>query len=147
MSIRKSIWVGRAPEFSFKVFCEDISKWWPGGFGGPDTKLFIEGEVGGRFYERRPDGSEYQIGLITAYQPPSLVAFTWRAPSWDATTNVEVRFTAERNGTRVELEHSGWDQDIKLRDAHKNYDGGWEKILGHYQAALEPAASSRSDNL
>lgn len=140
MTIRKSIWVGREPDFSFKLFCEEIGKWWPGGFGGPDARLFLEEEVGGRFYERRADGTEYQIGRITAYRPPSLVAFTWRAPSWDAITQVEIRFTAENGGTRVELEHSGWEQDAKTRDARKNYDSGWERILGHYEAAFARAA-------
>ncbi len=136
MTIRKSIWIGRSPEFSFKVFCEDMGEWWPGGFGGKDSKLFLEREVGGRFYERRADGTEYEIGRVTAYQPPSLVAFTWRAPSWDVTTQVEIRFSAETSGTRVELEHSGWEQSAKTRDARQNYDSGWGTILGHYQAAF-----------
>ena len=139
MTIRKSIRVERAPEISFRVFCEHISEWWPGGFGGKDAKLFMEGRVGGRFYERRADGTEYQIGQVTAYQPPSVVAFTWRAPSWEVTTQVEVRFSAEDSGTRVELEHSGWEQDAKTRDARKNYDSGWDGILGHYQAAFAQA--------
>jgi uncharacterized protein YndB with AHSA1/START domain len=133
MTIRKSIKLNCSPETSFKAFCEDMSEWWPGGFGGKDAKPVLEGRVGGRFYERRPDGTEYQIGKVTAYQPPSLVAFTWRAPSWDVDTQVEIRFLAEGGGTRVELEHSGWEQDAKTRDAHKNYDSGWETVLGHYQ--------------
>jgi len=136
MIIRKSIWIERPPEISFKLFCEEISQWWPGGFSGKDAKLFLEREVGGRFYERRGDSTEYEIGRVTAYRPPSLVAFTWRAPSWDVTTQVEIRFSPDRNGTRLELEHSGWEQDTKTRDARKNYDSGWETVLGHYQAAL-----------
>jgi uncharacterized protein YndB with AHSA1/START domain len=140
MTIHKSIRVERSPETSFKVFCEDIGRWWPGGFGGRDSKLFLEREVGGRFYERRADGSDYEIGRVTAYEPPSLVAFTWRAPSWEVTTQVEVRFTAEGRGTRVDLVHSGWEQSAKTRDARTNYDSGWETILGHYQAAFAPAA-------
>jgi uncharacterized protein YndB with AHSA1/START domain len=136
MTIRKSIWVAHSPETSFKMFCEEIGEWWPGGFGGKDARLFLEREVTGRFYERRADGTEYEIGRVTAYQPPSLVAFTWRAPSWDAYTLVEIRFTAEADGTRVELEHSGWEQDAKTRDARNNYDSGWGTILGHYQAAF-----------
>jgi uncharacterized protein YndB with AHSA1/START domain len=139
MTIRKSIWIGRSPEISFKVFWEDIGEWWPGGFGGKDAKLFLEGRVGGRFYERRADGTEYQIGQVTAYQPPSVVAFTWRAPSWEVTTRVEVRFSSEDSGTRFELEHSGWEQDAKTRDA-RNYDSGWDTILGHYQAAFAQPA-------
>src|SRR5215813_3581370 len=139
MTIRKSIFVARQPEVSFRVFCEEITQWWPGGFGGKDAKLYLDREVGGRFYERRTDGSEYEIGKITAYQPPARVAFTWRAPSWDTTTQVEIRFAPEGDGTRVELEHSGWEQDAKARDARKSYASGWDLILGYYRTALTPA--------
>lgn len=141
MTIRKSIKVERAPEFAFKVFCEEIGEWWPGGFGGKDTRLHLETRVGGRFFERRPDGSEYEIGRVTAYQPPALVAFSWRAPSWDLTTQVEIRFVADGAGTRVELEHSGWDQAEKLRDTRKNYDNGWTTILNHYYARANAQAA------
>jgi len=134
MTIRKSIRVARSPEVSFRVFCEEIGAWWPHGFSGPGSKLAMETQLGGRFYETRPDGSEYEIGRLTAYQPPHLVAFTWRAPSWDdVTTQVEVRFAPDGAGTRIELEHRGWEQAAVTRDARKGYDGGWETILGHYQ--------------
>lgn len=133
MTIVKSIWIARPPEVSFKVFCEDISQWWPGGFGGKDSKLCLGREVGARFFERRSDGTEYEIGRVTAYQPPSLVAFTWRAPSWDVSTQVEIRFSAEAGGTRLVLEHSGWEQSAKTREARTNYDSGWGTILGHYE--------------
>jgi|SRR6516162_6942921 uncharacterized protein YndB with AHSA1/START domain len=137
MTIRKSIWLARSPEISFKVFCEEMTTWWPGGFGGKDTKLFLETKVGGRFYERHPDGSEYTIGRVTDYRPPSLVGFTFRAPGWDVTTQVDIRFTAEAGGTHLELEHTGWEQSAKTRDAQVNYDSGWSTILGHYQVALD----------
>ena len=69
MTIRKSIWVGRSPEISFKVFCEDIGEWWPGGFGGKDSKLSLAREVGGRFLEHRADGTEYD-----PYTPDALAS-------------------------------------------------------------------------
>ena len=136
MTIRKSIHIERPPKVCFRVFCEEMSQWWPGGFGGKDSKPRIEPHVGGRFYERRPDGTEYEIGKVTAYSPPGLVAFTFRAPSWDLSTSVEVRFLAESAGTRVELEHSGWDQDAKTRDARKSFDSGWDFVLGHYESRI-----------
>ncbi len=101
----------------------------------------MENRLGGRFVETRADGTVYEIGRLTAYQPPHLVAFTWRAPSWDdITTQVEVRFVADGGGTRIELEHSGWEQAAKTRDARKNYDGGWDTMLGHYEKHCDSAA-------
>jgi uncharacterized protein YndB with AHSA1/START domain len=143
MTIRKSIRVERPPATAFKVFCEEIGQWWPKGpsFGGKDlADLRIEARVGGRFYERYGDDTEYDIGQVTAYQPPGRVAFTWRAPSWEVATQVEVRFIADGAGTRVELEHSGWDQDEKLRDTRKGYDGGWDVMLGHYHSHVGATA-------
>jgi len=143
MTIRKSIRVERSPEISFKAFCEEMGQWWPKGpsFGGKDlADLRMEGRVGGRFYECYSDGTEYDIGQVTAYQPSSLVAFTWRAPSWNSATQVEVRFIADGAGTRVELEHSGWERDERLRDARKGYEGGWDVMLGHYHSHVGAAA-------
>jgi Activator of Hsp90 ATPase homolog 1-like protein len=138
MTIRKSIRVERPPEVSFKAFCEEIGQWWPKGpsFGGKHlTDMFIEGRVDGRFYERHADGTEYEIRRVTVYQPPAVVAFTWRAPmSWEVATRVEVRFIAEGTGTRVELEHTGWEQTAKILEFRKNYDSGWDMVLGHYQS-------------
>jgi len=136
MTITKSIWVRRPLEVACKIFCEDIGEWWPGGFSGKDSKLCLECEMGGRFVERRRDGSIYEIGRVTAYQAPSVVAFSWRAPSWDVTTQVEIRFSAEGGGTRIVLEHRGWEQSAKTREARSNYDSGWSTILGHYQAVF-----------
>jgi len=139
VTIRKSIFVARPIEISFKVFCEEITAWWPGGFGGKDCKLYLDREVGGRFYERRPDGSEYEIGRVTAYQPPTRVAFTFRAPSWDVNTQVEIRFSSEGTGTRLELEHSGWELSAKARETRTNYESGWDTILGYFTKYGMPA--------
>ena len=136
MTIRKSIRVERPRDVSFRVFCEEIGQWWPHGFGGEGSKMALEPRVGGRLYESRKDGSEYEIGRITAYEPPAVVAFSWRAPSWDTITQVEVRFIAEGDATLVELEHRGWEQSPKIAETHKSYDGGWESMLGHYQKHL-----------
>jgi uncharacterized protein YndB with AHSA1/START domain len=142
MTIRKSVRIERPVQIAFKVFCEQIGQWWPKGpsFGGKvATNIIIEGRVGGRFYQVYDDGIEFEIGRVTAYQPPMIVAFTWRAPSWDATTQVEIRFHEEGSGTRVELEHSGWEQTEKVREFRKNYEGGWDKILGHYESFVASA--------
>jgi uncharacterized protein YndB with AHSA1/START domain len=142
MTIHKTIRVERPVEISFRVLCEAIGEWWPKGpsFNGKLlADLRIEGHVGGRFYERYADGTEYDIGRVTAYQPPDVVAFTWRAPSWELPTQVEIRFTAEGSGTRVELEHSGWEQSENIGATRKSYDGGWDFVLGQYVTHLTTA--------
>jgi uncharacterized protein YndB with AHSA1/START domain len=137
MTIRKSIRVERPPEIAFRVFCEEIGKWWPlkqgFSFGRERAKdIFIDGQVGGRFYERFTDGTEFEVGRVTAYSPPSVVAFTWKAPEWEGATQVEVRFIADGSGTRVELEHSRWEQGPKMEAQGKGYADGWDVVLAQY---------------
>ncbi len=139
MTIRKSMRVGHPPQTAFRVFCEEIGQWWPlrqgFSFGGERAKeIFIEGRVGGRFYERFSDGTEFEVGCVTEYQPPTVVAFTWHSPEWEGSTSVEVRFLADGAGTRVELEHSGWDQGPKMLGASKQYSNGWDFILRQFQS-------------
>ena len=143
MIIRKSIRVEQPRTITFRIFCDEISQWWPKGpsFNGkPLAEMVIEGRVGGRFYERYVDGTEYEIGRVTTYQPPKVVAFAWRAPSWEFATQVEVRFIAEGEGTRVEVEHSGWEQAETLRRTYKAYETGWDFVLGNFTEHANAAA-------
>jgi uncharacterized protein YndB with AHSA1/START domain len=142
MTISKSIKVERPPQIAFRVFCEEIGQWWPKGpsFNGKRLiDMIIEGRVGGRFYEIHDDESQYEIGQVTAYEPPNVVALTWRAPGWDVPTRVEIRFIADGTGTRVELDHSGWEREPKSHESRKNYDSGWDFIIRQYQARANSA--------
>jgi uncharacterized protein YndB with AHSA1/START domain len=144
MTIRKAITVARPPEVAFRVFTEEIGRWWPlregFSFGRERAQdLIIEARVGGRFFERFNDGTEFEVGRVTAFQPPHLVSLTWKAPDWEGPTDIEVRFVAEGSGTRVELEHRGWEQGPKMEGVGKSYDGGWEIILARYSSRMAEA--------
>ena len=140
MTIRKSIHVKRPIEAAFRVFTEDIGRWWPlkdgYSFGGARAdQIYLEGKEGGRFFERFTDGEEYQVGTVTACTPPSRVVFSWKAPNWDAATEVEVRFTAEGDGTRVDLEHRGWERAGAAAEKESSgYNQGWDTVLARYAA-------------
>jgi uncharacterized protein YndB with AHSA1/START domain len=140
VTISKSIFVKRPVAAAFKHFTADIGRWWPlkEGFsrgGERSNEIFLEGRVGGRFFERYADGEESVIGLVTAFEPPARVAFTWRQSSWNADTQVEVRFAAEGDGTRVTLEHRGWEAlSDTARASHTSYGSGWELLLSRFAA-------------
>ena len=147
MTIKKSIHVKRPVERTFRLFTEEIGKWWPlkEGFsfgGNRAADIFIESREGGRFFERFADGEEFDVGLVTAYVPPTRIVFTWKAPEWDAATEVEVRFSPEEDGTRVDLEHRGWERaGARGRDQRNNYDGGWNRVLACFGTHGEPGRS------
>ena len=140
MTIRKSIRVERPPEVVFRVFTEEIGKWWPlkegFSFGGEKAKdIFIEGRVGGRFFERFTDGTEFEVGRITAFQPPHVVKFTWKDPGWEAPTEVEVKFAADGSGTRSRTRASRMGSGA----GHAEAGPGLQRWLGHDPAAIYDA--------
>ena len=108
--------VRAAPERAFEVFTREIGLWWrpnPLFQFTPRTPgvLAFEGGQGGRFIETLPNGKVFEIGRITAWDPPARLAFGWRQATFspDQHTEVEVRFEAVGDETRVTVEHRGWD--------------------------------------
>ena len=138
-AVRKSVLVDADPETAFRVFTEQIQSWWPlekyGIFGDDAESLAFRDE---QIVEGAKDGREAVWGKVLAWEPPTRVHMTWR-PGFDADTpdtEVEVTFTAEGDGTRVELVHTGWE---KLEDGAKSragYDGGWDGVLEAYRKAV-----------
>ncbi|MEI9963534.1 MAG: SRPBCC domain-containing protein [Caulobacteraceae bacterium] len=53
----------------------------------------------------------FEIGAITAWEPPARLAFGWRQAGFapGQHTEVEIRFEPVGEETRVTVEHRGWD--------------------------------------
>jgi len=111
--VRKSIDVKATPERAFRIFTAEMVRWWSKEYSidkSPIKDIVIEPRVNGRWFERGEDGSECEWGKVLAWEPPSRVLLAWQiTPSFsydpDLATELDVRFTAQGNGTRVELEH------------------------------------------
>ncbi|WCM27142.1 SRPBCC domain-containing protein [Sphingomonas sp. QA11] len=108
--------IAATPERVFEAFTRDINSWWrPNPMfrftqAGPGM-LAIEPLVGGRFTETQADGTEFEIGKVTHWEPGVRLGLTWRQASFidDQSTLVDVRFEAIGTETRVTVEHLGWD--------------------------------------
>jgi uncharacterized protein YndB with AHSA1/START domain len=52
----------------------------------------------------------FEVGRVSAWDPPRLLAFTWRNANFspDEETAVEVRFSASAGGTLVSVTHRGF---------------------------------------
>jgi uncharacterized protein YndB with AHSA1/START domain len=140
MTIHKVVRVRRRIEDAFRLFTAEMTAWWPlhEGYSTDPARahqVILEGHVGGRFFERYVDGVERVVGHVTTWEPPHRVVFSWRAPDWEAATEVEVRFTNDGDGTRVELDHRGWEAGPVLDAMGKRFDGGWETVLARYVSA------------
>jgi uncharacterized protein YndB with AHSA1/START domain len=136
--IRKSVEVDAPVETAFRVFTEQAGSWWPLATKsvGQDeaVDLVFEPRAGGRVYERVRSGQEHDWGEILAWEPPGRLVFTWH-PGRGAETSqeVEVRFAPSGEGTRLELEHRGWDRLVATADEiPEHYDSGWDEVLSRF---------------
>lgn len=138
--VRKSIFVAAPPDHAFEVFSSGIGRWWPKThkIGQADLdRPVIEPREGGRWYELDVDGSECEIGKVLIWEPPSRLVLIWQlTPEFkydpDLVTEVEVLFTPEGAGTRVDLEHRDLERMGDKADAMRDAvggPGGWPALL------------------
>lgn len=134
----KSVTVKAPLDQAFHRFTGQMATWWPlrtHSLGQADAETVVmEGRVGGRILERIKGGGEAVWGTLTAWDPPRRVAFTWH-PGQDPATaqDVQVVFTAEGDGTRVELTHRGFERlGAMAKKANRGYGLGWKHVLGYY---------------
>ena len=105
------------PQRAFDVFVREIGDWWRPNMlfqttpRAPGRLAFEPGE-GGRLTETLANGKVFEIGRITAWDPPERLLFSWRQANFppDLHTEVEVRFEAVGEETRVSVEHRGFHQ-------------------------------------
>ncbi|MFD8079194.1 SRPBCC domain-containing protein [Streptomyces sp. NPDC059718] len=137
-----SIEVAVDPDTAFTVFTADIGAWWKRGTpywndAEHGQELRFEPQVGGRLIEvhDQESGEGFEIGCVLVWEPGRRLVFTWRQGDWGAseTTEVEVRFEAAGQGTRVIVEHGGWDRVPSAGPSmHTGYSHGWAELLGYY---------------
>jgi uncharacterized protein YndB with AHSA1/START domain len=100
------------PADAFAVFTQEIDAWWKQGprYRPGSGALRFEGGPGGRLVEADESG-EIEIGRVLVWEPGSRLVFEWRGRNFapGEVTVVEVRFERAEHGTRVVLEHRGWE--------------------------------------
>jgi uncharacterized protein YndB with AHSA1/START domain len=109
------------PAAAFEIFTREIDRWWSRG------PLYRDREVM-RFEGGRLLKGEAEIGRVLAWEPGVRLVM-----SWQEGTEVEVRFTAVGDGTRVTLEHRGLPQ---RGEAYRSQVGlWWGRLLTAYRGA------------
>ena len=153
--IVRSVTVPLDPQRAFELFTERMETWWPVATHSRAATEFedehlapsgveFQGRVGGRVLEHLSDGRVLPWAEVLAWEPPHRFVMAWKPHSRpQPPTEVEVRFAVEGDGTRVELEHRGWERLTEpiAADVYANYAGGWVKTLGSFaDAATREAA-------
>jgi hypothetical protein len=136
--VTKTLSVNCPAEDAFRLFTRGIATWWPtethAVHPGAVRDVIWEEHEGGELYEISTAGERAQWATVTAWEPPSRLVIAWSVnPEMPAPTEVEVRFTAEGDTTRVELEHRYWE---RLGDAapetRARYLHGWDPVLQRF---------------
>lgn len=143
-----------SPERAFSAFTAEIGLWWRANpmFNftprSPGVLAFEPGE-GGRLIETLPNGKVFEIGRVRAWEPPQRLVFGWRQAAFapDQDTEVEVRFEAVGDETRVTVEHRGWDSVPSPHVARHGFPNTiflqrhgewWHDLLEAMRAAISP---------
>lgn len=139
--VRSTVRVPLGVDDAFRLFTARIEEWWPlegySVFGERATGVRLEPRIGGRIVERSAHGETSEWGVLSTWDPPGRLAFSWH-PGHPAelATRVEIRFhQAPDGGTTVELEHTGWEaRGTDATGAANGYRSGWREVLGRYVA-------------
>jgi hypothetical protein len=135
----RQIEVRCSTDHAFEVFTQRVHLWWPPGHRKhADSRMVIEGRVGGRFFERTPSGNESELGTVLLWEPPQRVRYSWWPGANAKPTEVDVVFRAAGDVTRVEVTHSEgasglgelWPERVKL------FERGWGAVLPAFAAAI-----------
>jgi uncharacterized protein YndB with AHSA1/START domain len=148
----KSVLVNAPQHQAFEVFTTGMGRWWPKSHKLTEAELdqqIIEPEQAGRWYQRNVDGSECDVGKVATWDPPSRLVLIWQLNAeWtfdpNLETEVEVRFTPEGSGTRVDLEHRLLERLGESAEGLRqgiDSSGGWGALLELYAATAASRAA------
>lgn len=142
VTVRRSLVVNVPPERAWATFTG--MRWWPlqgKHIGQAEAQeAVLEPRQGGRWFERGVDGSTCTWGRVLAWEPPNRLVLSWEiSAQWKhdpaIQSEVEVRFTAEGAGTRVDLEHRKLEAyGARAADMAALFGspGGWPGILADF---------------
>lgn len=148
-AVTHSVLVPLDQDAAFELFADRFTEWWPKDShhiaDSAAADAFLEPREGGRWYERSEEGSECEWGHVKEIDRPNRILLAWQlTPEWrfdpdeSRATEVEVTFNSEANGTRVTLEHRGFEvhgeAGVGMRESVSS-EGGWSQLLQLYRDA------------
>ena len=112
---RVTTFVELSPSDAFEVFTEEVDLWWRRGprfrAGGPTSELRFERDAQGRRLVEQSGNERFEIGRVRVWEPGKRLVLDYRQRNFakEEKTEIEIRFEVSGEGTRVTLEHRGWD--------------------------------------
>jgi uncharacterized protein YndB with AHSA1/START domain len=127
--LRREMVLNCAPERAFNAFTTHVDLWWPRTHRkSRDHAMRFTPDA---LIQTAPDGTNWTMGRVLAYDPPARLALDWFAGAVTDPTNVEITFAPEGGGTRVVIVHRPLTPEtIALWPSRvATFIGGWEAVL------------------
>ncbi len=100
----------------------------------PAAKMYVEPRIGGAYqlFMNPQDATPSNAGQFLIFEPDHRVVYTWEWYGDGEVTQIDVTFSAEGAGTRLDLTHSGF----QLQKSHDMHDTGWDSYIDGLRAFL-----------
>jgi uncharacterized protein YndB with AHSA1/START domain len=129
-SLEKELFIKATPERVFQALTkkDDLERW-----------FLVKAEV-----DLRPGGAirfewgpgVFNVGKILVLEPPHRLSYSWEALEPSPTT-ITFELTAENDGTRLHLIHTGIGEGEDWDTYYTSVNGGWNAHLTNLTAWLE----------
>jgi uncharacterized protein YndB with AHSA1/START domain len=129
-TLEKELFIKAPPERVFQALTEkaELERWFV-------QKAEVDLRLGGAIrLEWAPDAVE--IGTILVLEPPHRLSYSWEALEPSATT-ITFELTAENDGTRLHLIHTGIGEGEDWDTYYTSINSGWSVHLKNLTAWLE----------
>lgn len=120
-SVEKDLFINATPERVFRALTEkaELERWFV-------QKAEIDLRVGGAvMFEWAP--GMFETGTIVAVEPPHRLSYIWEALEPSPTT-ITFELTAENEGTRLRLVHSGIGEGEDWDNYYTSVNSGWGDV-------------------
>lgn len=146
--IRKELVLSVDPARAFAAWTAEMGRWWPlvsHSVGAEEAVgVSLDGRSGGQIVEATRDGARHVWGTISVWDPPRRLVTTWHpGQPADDPTELEIRIEPHASGSRLVLEHRGWER-VAWSEQRDSYESGWDPVLARYDAEIAATASPMS---
>ena len=137
--IRCEVVVATDQQSAFGWFTAHISAWWPVtelSVLGAESSVGFEGEL---LVERHGNARAVWAEVVR-WEPPRAVELAWHPGRTDGVvTDVRITCEAASGGTRITVEHSGWERTAAPEAVREEYGRGWPMVLDHLAVEIDPS--------
>jgi uncharacterized protein YndB with AHSA1/START domain len=133
-TLEKEVFIKASPKRVFQALTDpaELERWFV-------QKAQVDLRLGGAIrLEWAPDAVE--LGTILVLEPPHRLSYSWQALEPSPTT-ITFELTAENDGTRLRLTHTGIGEGEDWDSYYSSVSIGWSAHLNHLASWLETGIS------